>query len=164
MPIHTIFTFILIIAVWKTEVWKNWSRYYSTILFFALGDLMYQFLFDEKPLWIHNSTWLSEKQVNLVWICLIYPCTTLLLLSFYEKQKNAVKKGCYVFFWFLIYVVLEVFLCRFRLISYYNGWNFYWSVGFDVFMFNILLLHNYKPLWAMLVASIFAIIAMYIFL
>lgn len=164
MPIHIIFAIILIFTVYKTKVWREWNRYYNTILFFVLGDLMYMFLFEDKLLWRHCSILISEKQTNCIWMFLTYPCTTLLLLKFYERQKALSRKILIILFWVIVYVIVEVLLCKFRLIHYYHGWNFYYSALFDLFIILTLVLHHYKPLWAILETAIVAIISMYAFM
>ena len=43
--------------------WKRWKEFYPTYLFVILGDITYNFLFYEKPLWEYiNFVYLTVKE------------------------------------------------------------------------------------------------------
>lgn len=164
VSLQVILAFVFIAAAYKFSDWKNWRAYYSTMLFWAFGDLMYRFLFGDKALWLHYTRYLSEKQIELIWILVINPCTSLLFLTFYLKQKSLKDRIYYILFWIAGYSMLELIMHELGLIIYCNGWNFYWSVAFYFLMFPILILHYFKPPWAILVCAACGVTLMYIFL
>lgn len=161
MPFQVILAIILIIIAYKYGDWRNWKLYYDTILFFGFGDLMYRFLFDDRLLWAHRSvvTFLTDNQIELIWILVIYPCIVLLFLPCCLTQKSLLYKIGYFFIWIISFSVIELALYSLGCISYENGWSYYHSVVFYFFMFPILVLHHHKPLLAIL-SSIFCCIAL----
>jgi hypothetical protein len=163
MPIHIITAVIFIIAAYKWGDWRNWKSYYSTILFFDLGDLMYFFLFEEKMLWQWKSPFLSSTVIELLWLLFLFPCISLLFLPNFPIKKKLMNKVFYLAAWAAGFSVLEAIFHKFGYIVYENGWNVMSSVIFYCLMFPVLMINQYKPALAILISFIWAPATMIIF-
>jgi hypothetical protein len=48
---HLALAFITLLSVWKWGDWRNWEKYHSTMMYFALGNVLYNFLCANHFLW-----------------------------------------------------------------------------------------------------------------
>lgn len=163
MSVNLIIAILFFTAVLIFKDYKNWKQYYDTILFINVGELTYEFLFSNKLLWCIKSPNMSVKILVLIWLFITYPCTVLMFLSHYPKQKSFLRKIVYMFTWIILYIIMEYILYINKEIVYHNGWNFLLSCIFNLFLFPVLLLHHFKPLLSIILCSLLAIIVMFIF-
>ncbi|WP_243290964.1 CBO0543 family protein [Bacillus sp. FJAT-47783] len=129
--------------------WRNYKKYYPTILFLIIGDLLYNILTYHDPAWRYTKTWLLQNHtlVNLWIMITVYPSTVIIYLFYFPKKK--MKQVFYILLWVMIYILLEIIgLHVFGLINHFNGWNMWWSLLFDVILFVILPIHQRNPLVA----------------
>lgn len=143
---HIMSGIIWAIITYKYGDWKHYRHYYPTILFFGFGDLLYNLLFHNNLLWLYipKFSGLSHSLINLYYILVIFPCTILLYLPHYPKTFYAQIK--YILFWIVLYSALEWFFYVNGAFGYQHGWNLWWSVLLNCFMFPLLKLHHEKPL------------------
>ncbi|KUO74447.1 MAG: hypothetical protein APF81_14550 [Desulfosporosinus sp. BRH_c37] len=160
---HIILSLLSILIAWKWGDWRNWKLYYSTILYMILGDLTYIILSSNKPLWEYESRIISGDFAEFLTAIVVFPCTCLIYFELYSKVIKA-KRIAYIPFLFLfsssIYSAIEWLSFRMGAFSYHNGWNIWWSFGFNCIMFPLLLLHYKKPLlvWPISIAFAFLMI------
>ncbi|WP_449621949.1 CBO0543 family protein [Robertmurraya sp. Marseille-Q9965] len=161
--LNVISVLLWLFALWKWGDWKNWEKYYGTILFFMLGDFLYLYLLsDHYPMWkytppdIFGKYDLANTHISLAIILIKYPATILIFLSKFPAQ-NIIRQILYFAFWVILYGVNELVDLQFNNITYDNGWTFWWSVFFNAVMFFILWVHFKKPLVAWLLSIIFII-------
>lgn len=159
--VNGIFASVWLIALWKWGDWRNWKKYYPTILFFILGDLLYLYLLsDHFPMWKYNPPsidegWgLTNAHISISVIVIKYPATMLIYLSNFPKE-NKLKQFAYYAMWIGIYAVNEFIDMKLKLIQYFNGWGYGWSMLFNAVMFYILWIHHRKPSHAWLLSLIF---------
>jgi hypothetical protein len=167
--VNAIYGLVWLAALWIWGDWKNWQKYYPTILFFLLGDFIYQYLLaDHYPMWKYNPQGVDEEiglthtHVSFSIMAIKYPATALIYLSRFPEQSKW-KQALYIFCWVLLYAVNELLDVNANLIKYYNGWNFWWSIFFNVVMFSILRVHYLKPLLAWLLSIGFIVFLWNIF-
>jgi len=161
---HILLSLVSILIAWKWGDWRNWELYHPTILYLILGDLIYLLLSSDKPLWQYESTVLNVDFVELLIAFVVFPCTCLVFLPFYSKFcKSKNKSIVYILFWIFIYISVEWLSFRLGFFSYHNGWNLYWSFGFDCIMFPLLILHHKRPFWALPPTIILAFAMIYLF-
>lgn len=133
---------ISIFLCFKWGDWKNWRKYYPTILFYIITDINHMLLTSKKELWlIHgfiNDT-LSDYFISLV----IAPCIIILFLSNYPK--HIAKQVIYMLLYVVIFAANEFIANKYNGIAYYNGWNFLWTIGVYAFIFILLILHHKQP-------------------
>ena len=160
--------FILLSIRWGK--WKNWKEYYSTIQFFIIGDLLYNFLLARYPMWefhpfkYEKSILPNHTLISLFSMLTFYPSTVVLYLSNYPEQRSIMIKIIYILSFSFIYIFIEFFdLNIFKSIHYYHSWNFCWSIVFDIGMFSMLILHQKKPGIALLISLIIAISLFFVF-
>ena len=148
-----------ILAAIRWGDWKNWERYYPTMLYIACMGLLYQFFsLSYFSLWtINHDFFFNDSTAKLLHILLINPLSAFIFLSNYPKENNKIKKIQHYVKWCLIFLVTEWIGNYFSLITYHNGWTFGWSVLFVIVMFLMLRLHYLKKLVA-LPLSVFWII------
>ncbi|KAA0548993.1 hypothetical protein FZW96_03515 [Bacillus sp. BGMRC 2118] len=166
---NALYGIIWFIALWKWGDWKNLERYYPTILFFFLGDLLYQYLLaDIYPMWRYNPQGVDEDiglthtHVSLSIMLIKYPATILIYLSKFPLS-NTLKQMCWFLFWVLLYMINEMSDRSFHLITYHNGWGFSWSILFNIVMFSLLKLHFHRPILTWILSVIFIVFLWNIF-
>ncbi|MDB5054732.1 MAG: hypothetical protein JWM44_2782 [Bacilli bacterium] len=155
---HLAIALFIIYAAWRLSDWRNWRKYHATMLYITSGGLLYEYLTEDYNLWIFHPDFLYNQTITIiVYAVMTMPLSVLIFLSKYPS--NGWKKQLiYILKWVLIYAFVELALQLFGRISYKHGWNFWYSVLFDVMMFPMLRLHYLKPLWAYLISIIIIII------
>lgn len=137
-----------VIIAWRWGDWKNWQKYYPTILYMITGNLLYNILTYHYPIWLYQKSILQNHTLtDILNSFVIFPATILLFLPHFPN-KGIIKKIRYLLFWMIIYISVEWFLSELGYFSYHNGWNLGWSVLFNIGMFTLLRVHYKKPLLA----------------
>ncbi|WHX64536.1 CBO0543 family protein [Peribacillus frigoritolerans] len=89
----------------------------------------------------------NDLIISLIIMFLAYPSTIMIYLGRFPQSKR--KQSFWIAFWFFLYSSIELINLKYLdLINHYNGWNIWWSVLFNIFMFSILRIHFKKPLLA----------------
>jgi len=142
---------------------KNWREYYPTMLYIAVGNLLYNYLTNNYRLWVTNPdfTWMNHIRIEILYSLLLLPANAFLFLSKYPTKRTA--KIVYYSIWIGIYVAVEWFYYRTGRIEYHNGWNMWWSVVFNLVMFPMLRLHHLKPMLALGISLVISLIYIYLF-
>jgi uncharacterized membrane protein YoaK (UPF0700 family) len=152
---------IFLISAYRWGDWKEWKKYYPTMLFFSMGDLIYIAIFHDKRLWKFPTNFLVPSLDELVLIFLIFFPTTLLFLTNYPKKLYS--KIIYIVVWIALYMFIEVVDLITGIIEYSNGWNLWWSLLHNTIQFPLIALHHRKPVLTWIIALIFLAIMMNIF-
>lgn len=157
--IHYILNGLLVIAAIFFGDWRNWRRYYPTILFFISGDLIYNLISQDYPLWRYHGLPDNHILLSIMIMFVGYSSTTLIYLKYATKGWKAFL--LHTLLWIGIYVFIEVILLQFGMMTYFHNWNFGWSILCDFAMFPILRLHFSYPIlgWlSYLGAALFSIL------
>ena len=151
-------------AVWKWGDWRNWRKYYPSMLFVSVVNLTVAFLLYHHPLWLFKPDILASTHtvVELFNAYLVLPATTLLFLANLPAGGRG-RQYAYLGFWVLIYGAIEGIDSILGGISYYNGWSYSYSVIFDCVMFAIIRIHYEKPLLAWLISMLFTVFIVFVF-
>lgn len=157
--LHTIVSYIrmmlpiiYIVLAWRFGDWKNWKKYYPTILFIISVDFFISNLLKDYPLWTFHGSLLIPNH-TIADFMIAFTCFSpmvLIYLSRYPYRKEWYRQFVYIFLWFILYNIVEAIFFFAHLITYHHGWNFWWSSIVWVFMFIGLRLHHTKPLLAWL--------------
>ncbi|MGG0718487.1 CBO0543 family protein [Robertmurraya massiliosenegalensis] len=158
-----IYAFLWLLALWKWGDWRNWERYYSTILFFIMGDFIYLYLLsDFFPMWkytplnLDKSVGFASSHISLIIMYIKYPATVLIYLANFP-QNSKLKQFLYFAGWVFFYSINEVIDVHIKFIKHFNGWNIWWSVLFNIVMFLVLWIHFKKPPFAWILSVCFII-------
>ncbi|MEH6947100.1 CBO0543 family protein [Bacillus sp. JJ634] len=149
---HIFQALLFLLAAMRWGDWRNWRRYYPTILFFIGGDLLKNALLHDHRWWVYQETIFGERilfghlVINLLIMAVIYPSTIIIYLGKFPIEKS--KRIFWILFWVLIYITMESINLYYDVIDYYHGWHIWWSVIFDIVMFTILWIHHSRPLLA----------------
>lgn len=153
-----------VVATWKWAHWKNWEHYHSTMLFILSGGLLYEYMTRDNTMWVFHPDFLYNQQLTvIVYAVITMPLSVLIFLSRYPEDKDKKIKIIYFVKWVAIYAFVEFVLQICGRISYQHGWNFGYSILFDVMMFPILRLHHVKPLIAYVLSLLIIIFLMWCF-
>ncbi|MCA1030771.1 hypothetical protein LCL95_07055 [Bacillus timonensis] len=153
-----LYSIVWIIASFKLADWKNWRLYYPTILFSVVGDLLYEFISYNYPMWKMLENGLPYKAIPILLLALIgMPLSTFIYLSNYPEKSSFWKKGLYVSLFVIVFVILEYFSVKFGAISYHNDWNLGWSTLFVIVMFIIMRIHYRNPAIALTLSIVFSL-------
>jgi hypothetical protein len=161
--LNAIYALVWLAILYKWGDWRNWKKYYSTILFFILGDFIYLYLLSERyPMWsytpqgLDKESGLTNSHISLSIMLIKYPATVLVYLSKFPSQGTT-RKLLYIGFWIALYVLNELLDLSVNLIKYDNGWNLWWSALFNAIMFTILRIHYLRPPLAWALSAVFII-------
>ncbi|WP_052488082.1 CBO0543 family protein [Gordoniibacillus kamchatkensis] len=102
---HIAIQLIFALAAWRWGDWKHWRKYYPTILFLIIGDLMNNFINYNRPFWTFTPNawekWLYPNHtiISLGVELIGYPSLVLLYLGNYPDGGR--KQVLYVCAWVL---------------------------------------------------------------
>jgi hypothetical protein len=150
--LRLVFPFILLIGVWRFGDWKNWKKYYPTILFIICVDFFISILTYEYPLWTFQRSLLIPNHTITDFFITFTSFTQMVLiyLSRYPYKSRWYWQLVYVVLWVIFFSLIEIIFKFAKLITYDHGWNIGWSILIWLFIFSGLRLHHTKPLWAWL--------------
>jgi len=149
---HIFISLISIFICYKFGDWRNWHKYYPTILFFILSNTVYILLTYNHPLWQYEWALLPKIFSDLLICITVYPSTIMVFFSHFPKKLKRIIP--YITFYVAVYTIVEFISINLGYFSYHNGWNIWNSVIFNYLMFPLLILHYKNPLYAWMVAFI----------
>ncbi|WP_077212017.1 CBO0543 family protein [Bacillus dakarensis] len=79
--------------------WKNWKSYYSTIQYFIICNLLYNFIFYNHTLWKYRAVtldWLNHTLIEIAFSFFIVPIVIMIYLRYYPTGK---KQYLYLSIW-----------------------------------------------------------------
>jgi hypothetical protein len=157
-----------LVSAWKWGDWRNWEKYYSSMLFVMVVNLSVGYLGYHHAFWVFNPDAIvsTETVVEFVNTYIALPATTLLFLSNMPPVRK-VRQYAYILLWVVIYGTLEGIDHIIGGISYDNGWSYGYSLLFDCAMFITIWIHYARPLLGWLItfsAVTFVVIVFKIFL
>lgn len=155
---HIILNVLFILAAWRWGDWRNWRKYYPTILYLLIGDLLYNFLCYNYPLWKFNAVsfdkfiYSNHTLITLGIDFINFPAIVLMYLGNYPNGK--IKPLLYIFFaWVLFNTTIEfTSLTTIKGIAHYNGWDIWWSILLNIIFFVMLRVHYLRPLLAWVIS------------
>jgi uncharacterized membrane protein HdeD (DUF308 family) len=119
------------------------------MFFIAAGGLLYEYIIQEYTLWkFHPDLLYGHKMTVIVYALITMPVSILIFLSHFPEKW--LHRLYYILLWSGIYIVVEGILDFFGRISYHHGWKFWYSFTFDIALFSIIALHQFKPVIAYL--------------
>jgi hypothetical protein len=142
---------IFIIAAFIWGDWRNWKKYYPTILFIICLDFFSSILMYKHQLWTYEESFLipNHTLTDFFISFSMFPAVVLIFLANYPKK--VVAQISWTLLWIFIFSLTEYIAILSGIATYHNGWNLGWSVLFNCITFPTLHLHYNKPLWAWLV-------------
>jgi hypothetical protein len=109
-----------------------------------VGDLVTDFLLFDHGLWAYGHFIERYPALDICVMLLLYPSTVILYLSFYPESVK--KQIGFILLWVGIYTFAEFIAGKTGGFCYHDGWNIWYSMGFNMVMFPLLRLHFRKPL------------------
>ena len=137
---------------YKFGDWKNWGKYYSTILFFILSSVSCAFLTYNQPLWLYKSVIIDHTFTDLFISIILYPCTVMMFIP--HLPSKITKIILHISAYVVVYTIPEFIAVKLGYFTYFNGWNIWYTLIFNCMMFPMLILHYKKPLYAWVIALI----------
>lgn len=149
-------------AGYKWGDWRNWRKYYPTILFLFIGDLLYNFLLYTRSMWVfHDLILPNHTTITLLSMIVSYSATVLIYVGRFPEGWR--KRSLWFLLWFGIYMLAEFVNSKLRFITYHNGWNLWCSALFTCIIFLIFPIHQKRPLAAWLLSIIIILMLLIIF-
>jgi hypothetical protein len=148
--VAVIYSLLWLVATGLFADLKRWRIYYPTMLYAAVGNLMYDLICYSYPLWELEANGLPNQTIPSMLLVLIgMPFSTFVFLSNYPAVKPLWHRIAYCSLFVGIFVVLEWISLLTGSITHHHGWNLAWSGLFNCMMFPFLLLHHRRPLVAL---------------
>ena len=166
MNLNAVYGLFYIFLAIKWGDWKNWKAYYPTILFLMVGDLVYQFLLFNHSMWEYvpvgsDEAWAKHTHIAILIMLIKYPCTLLVFLG--NLPSTYGRKLLYIIGWTILYTINEFLDLKMGALVHKNGWNLCWSAFFSFVMFFVLYIHYKNPLFAWILATVYAVFLWNIF-
>ena len=140
-------TILTIFCAWKWGDWKNWQKYYPTMLFITMSDLLYNYLYYGHWLWKYRSMFIQKNTIpTLLATFIILPISGLIFLSNFPGTWKGLFARITKFV--IIYMSFELVFDLLGIIIHERGWNLWWSLSWNIVMYSIWALHYKKPLLA----------------
>lgn len=159
---HISIAILTIIASLKWGDWKNWRKHQAGMLFTAGGGMLYEYIVNGYSLWkFHPDFLIGHEMTVILYDVITMPISILIFLSHFPKKL--IYRVIYILLWSGIYIVVEYILFVSRRISYQYGWGMWYSFLFDLTMFSIIALHQYKPVRAYILSVFVTIFLIIVF-
>lgn len=126
--------------------WNNWQSYYSTVLYYCVLNLLYDFIYYNHTLFAFKAittSYLNYTIINLAFVLIIVPIAITIFLQKLPKKKEKIIG--YIFIWAVFFWIIEYIFALKSMFVYDNGWSVWHSAWFDVLMFALLYLHYKRP-------------------
>ncbi|WP_058309049.1 CBO0543 family protein [Gracilibacillus massiliensis] len=159
---YILINFLYIIAGYLWGDWKNWKKYYPTILFFIIGDFLYNFILYNDSMWVfHDAILPNHTFITILSMFVSYSATVLIYLGRFPQGWK--KRFLWFLLWSGIYIIIEFINNILGFITYHNGWNFVWSCLFTGVIFVILPIHHKRPLlaWSLSIVVILSLFVIF---
>jgi len=161
MLFHLAHGLLFVFAAYKWGDWRNWKRYYPTILFFWFGGILQYGWFYQHSLWALYSSGVPHLFIELYYKFVISSSAVILFLSNYPNLLW--KQVLYIVLWVGIYSVDEWGVHKLGYFSYFHGWSLNWSILVNFIMFPTFRLHHEHPIPALVLLMGFMTLLMYLF-
>ncbi|PWW28888.1 hypothetical protein DFO73_105125 [Cytobacillus oceanisediminis] len=159
---HCIFAVLVIIFSYAKGDWKNWEKYYPTMLYISLSSFVYEFISHSHfHLWELEKSLFNLMGVHFIHNLIINPLICFVFLSRFPNQFR--HQIVYYVKWIGLLLAAEWIASQFSILTYHNGWNLWWSFLFMVIMFPMIRLHYVHKLWALLLSVIISAIYLFLF-
>lgn len=150
---HILLLLLFILAGWKWGDWKNWRQYYPSILFFILGDLLYNYLLYNHTMWQFHTSFdqfvlPNHTLISIAVAFISFPVKVLIYLGHFPENKSKFTQFMYIFAWVLFFTLFEFGALSLGILSHHNGWNLFTTFLFYFVIFVMLRLHQNRPLLA----------------
>jgi hypothetical protein len=145
--------FVTAALIWGD--WRNWQKYYSTILFTYVVNLVELVLTYNYTLWrFHDSLPGLPNHVPTVFVILFINFTSSILIFLGRFPHRKWQQLLWTLLFIAINSLLEWIALPTHHITYDHGWTFGWSVAINCLMYLILRLHYTRPplAWAVTLA------------
>ncbi|KMM39311.1 CBO0543 family protein [Guptibacillus hwajinpoensis] len=162
--ISIIVTILFILAAWRYGDWRNWEKYYPTMLYMIVNAVLFNVITYEYPTWEWEdfSGVFSNHTLLDMWIIFTqFPAVVLLYLSNYPKTVGG--KIIRLLVWVGIFSGLEVSVLLVHYIHYHNEWSLLWSILFNFVTFTMIGLHHRNPLLTWVLSFAFILFLCIIF-
>ncbi|PAE23843.1 CBO0543 family protein [Bacillus sp. 7894-2] len=164
---QTFFVFFFIIIGICFGAWNKWREIYPTLLFWIIGNLLYEVLLYNyrvwvfKPVGVDNFLLPTHSVISLAIAFIVYPFVSVVYLG--RFPNTLLKKILWIILWSLIFQGAEIILYNFKSITHHFGWSLLWSFIFNLLTFLLLAIHQWKPWVAWLFSIIFIILLIILF-
>lgn len=147
-------------ACWKWGEWKRWREFYPTILYAIIGDIAYNFIFFDYPLWEYEN-FINHSFSDLFVAAVVFPSVIILFFTHWPAVRW--KKPVYILVWSVGLTLLEYLSKALDFMSHSNGWNIFWSFGVYIGAFILIRLHYKHPLVVWPISGLLAVLTALIF-
>ncbi|WP_414813334.1 CBO0543 family protein [Paenibacillus sp. Soil766] len=149
-------------ATFISRAFKEWKKYYQTMLFVSFCNLMYNLLCHDHLTWVYHPDFLlTHITTDLINTFVLLPSSTLMYLYFFPSKK--IIQIMYYLGWIALFSVIEGWWHLYGRITYDFGWNFVWSIGFYFVMFYVIRIHHTNLVRALLISLISVVFLIIVF-
>jgi hypothetical protein len=137
---------LCLFASWRWGDWRNLEKYYPTLLYVLLCNLIYKVIaLSQFHLWKARDDMMGEPLDFFYYTFFAFIPGVFLYLSNYPDSMK--KQIFHIVKWLSIFMGVEwIGYKYFNAINYFNGWTIWWSFIFDLMMLILIRIHfvNYK--------------------
>ncbi|WP_270179435.1 CBO0543 family protein [Alkalihalobacillus sp. CinArs1] len=136
--------------------WKNWQRYYPTMLYMVINAVLYNVITYEYPTWEWEDVTGVFPNHTLLDFWIIFTQFPVVVLIYLTNYPTSFKKRLIRFLvWVGIFSGLEAIVLQVDYIVYNNDWSLWWSILFNVTTFTFIPLHQRHPIFTWVLSFVF---------
>ncbi len=155
---------LLVIVVWilfayKFVDWSQWKKQYSTILYFIVVNLTYNFLYYNHTLWAFRgitAEWLNHSIINMAFTFFICPVGLIIYLQRFPQKRSS--QLIYISIWIAFYSIIQTLFAHMGMYIYDNGWNGWLNIILNTILFVVIYIHYKNPVRAIILSIPLAIL------
>ncbi|MBN8210416.1 hypothetical protein JI666_16805 [Bacillus sp. NTK071] len=155
--------FVIFLSIWKGD-WRNWEKYYPSMLYIALATFVYEYISHEHfLLWeLQEDSFINRTNTHFVHNLIINPLSAFVYLSNFPTE-GIVRMIIYNGKWIIVFWIVECVASWMNIITYHNGWNLGWSLLFLTVMFPMVHLHHVNKRLALPLSVFFTVLLLFLF-
>ncbi|MCE4049279.1 MULTISPECIES: CBO0543 family protein [Bacillaceae] len=157
---QTMFVVFFIFISLFFGVWRRFNEWYSTLLFWIIGDLLYASLLHDFRVWEFHPVWVdhfilpTHTLISTAIAFFIYPSVIVVFLG--RFPSSFFHRIGWIILWAVIFESIEIIAYVNKSIFHHYGWTLGWSFLFNIITFSLLAVHKWKP-WVAWLLSLLSI-------
>lgn len=150
---------LILIVAYRYGDWRNWKKYYPTILFTISINLFSSVLTYDHWLWHFKKTFLIPNHTiaDIVIKITNFPAIVLIYLTQYPFKSKLIRQFAYIAIWVVIWTLIEYCFVLTKMMTFHNGWHILFSFLLWWVLFLTLRIHHTRPLWAWFICLVYAV-------
>ncbi|MFC0523824.1 CBO0543 family protein [Pontibacillus salicampi] len=137
---------------------------YTTVQYYILLNLVYNFLYYDYVLWSYKGkslSFLNHTFIELAFTFIVMPIAITIFIGYFPN--HLFPAVMYVLAWSVCFTALEWVSSLWDMFVYDHGWSLFHSFWFNLLMFTMLIVHFKRPFIAIILSVPLALVLIWLF-